>query len=255
MSTHLVIPDVQVKDGVPTKHLKALGKFIVDKQPDKIICLGDFADMPSLSSYDKGHRSFEGRRYRKDTQAAVAAMETLLQPLHELQEHQRRNKVKIYKPEMTMILGNHENRIDRATELSPEYDGVISMRDLEYEEFGWKVIPFLQTYFIDGVGYVHYVKNRNSNNPKASVRAAVLDLMHSVTCGHKPTLDVFCHFTGDGRQVWGVQAGAYYMHDEEYRAGLGNEHWRGVIWKDNVRNGEYDPTFITLGNLIKEYGE
>src|SRR5690606_32674810 len=128
---HLVIPDCQVKEGVPLDHIKALGSLIVDRQPDKIICLGDFADMPSLSSYDKGHKSFEGRRYKKDIEAAVYAQELLFKPLRELQSQQRKNKKQMYQPELIMILGNHEYRIEKAVELSAEYEGVISLSDLQ----------------------------------------------------------------------------------------------------------------------------
>jgi hypothetical protein len=34
----------------------------------------------------------------------------------------------------------------------------------------------------------------------------------------------------------------------------GNKHWRGIVVKHNVRNGSYDPLFISLGWLEKEYG-
>ena len=54
MSKILVIPDVQAKPGVDFQYLNKLGHYIVEKRPDTIVCIGDFADMPSLSSYDVG---------------------------------------------------------------------------------------------------------------------------------------------------------------------------------------------------------
>lgn len=62
MSRHLVIPDTQVKPNESIDHLLWAGKYAVDMQPDTIICIGDWWDMGSLSSYDKGKKSFEGRR-------------------------------------------------------------------------------------------------------------------------------------------------------------------------------------------------
>ena len=44
---HIVIPDVQAKPGVPLDHLTWGGNYIAEKKPDAIICIGDFADMPS----------------------------------------------------------------------------------------------------------------------------------------------------------------------------------------------------------------
>ena len=67
---HLIIPDTQVKRGVDLSYLEWIGKYIVDKKPDVIVQIGDFADMPSLSSYDVGKKSFEGRRYKDDIEAA-----------------------------------------------------------------------------------------------------------------------------------------------------------------------------------------
>ena len=50
-----VIPDVQAHSGTDITHLIAAGKYAVEKKPDVIVCLGDFADMPSLSSYEKAY--------------------------------------------------------------------------------------------------------------------------------------------------------------------------------------------------------
>jgi putative YjhG/YagF family dehydratase len=70
--------------------------------------------MPSLSAYDKGKRSFEGRRYWKDVEAAKGAREIFANELA---------KCRGYKPELISTEGNHENRIDRATDDQPALDG------------------------------------------------------------------------------------------------------------------------------------
>ena len=48
----LVLPDCQVKEGVPLDHLEWAGKAICDYRPDVVVNIGDFADMPSLSTHD-----------------------------------------------------------------------------------------------------------------------------------------------------------------------------------------------------------
>src|SRR5437868_3592556 len=50
----MVLPDVQAKPGVDFSFLSRIGQYALDKRPEVIVCIGDFADMPSLSSYDKG---------------------------------------------------------------------------------------------------------------------------------------------------------------------------------------------------------
>ena len=104
----LCIPDTQCKPDVDLSYMTAIGRYIADKQPDVIVHLGDAVDFPSLSSYDKGKRSFEGRRLKADLEAGHEGMERLVLPMRELQERQRANKKKVYNPRMVLTLGNHE---------------------------------------------------------------------------------------------------------------------------------------------------
>ena len=124
---HLIIPDGQVKPGVPLEHWTWLGQYIVDKKPDRIICIGDFADMESLSMYDVGKKSFEGRRYRTDVEASHIAMKKLFTPIVEENVRLKRNKEKRYRPDLHLCLGNHEDRISRAVEADPKLEGVLSL--------------------------------------------------------------------------------------------------------------------------------
>ena len=138
-NVHLVIPDCQIRHGDDFGFLRALGNYIVAKRPDTIICLGDFADMPSLSSYDIGKKSFEGRRYSLDIAAAREAMQVLLQPLKDFNTKAKKNKEKLYHPRMVLTMGNHEHRINRAVENDSKLEGVLSTDNLQYKEFGWEV--------------------------------------------------------------------------------------------------------------------
>ena len=45
MKKHLVIGDTQVKPGISLAYLSWIGKYIVDKQPEVIVMIGDFADI------------------------------------------------------------------------------------------------------------------------------------------------------------------------------------------------------------------
>jgi len=38
---HFILPDTQVKKGVPLNHLEAAGNYIVDRKPDVIVHLAD----------------------------------------------------------------------------------------------------------------------------------------------------------------------------------------------------------------------
>lgn len=254
MSRHLFIPDTQVKQGVPLEHLTAVGNYIVEKKPNVIIQIGDFADMPSLSSYDEGKRSFEGRRYKLDIESAHEGMDTLLRPLREYNERRRRQKMRIYSPRMVLTLGNHENRINRATNNDARLDGTIGIQDLEYEKFGWEVYPFLHPVEIDGITYCHYAKQDNTNHPITRAHLIASKRFCSWSVGHRQTIDYFVSPTlVRGYRVQCMIAGAYYMHDEEYQYEQGNQHWRGCVLKNEVVGGQYDPAFLSLDYMLREW--
>lgn len=253
--THLYIPDSQIRPDVSFDFLGWIGEYIVRKRPDVIIHAGDFADMESLSSYDKGKRTAEGKRVQADIDAAVSAMEVLLAPLRRLQQEQEDAGEEVYRPRMVLTLGNHENRIDRHVDANPELHGYLSTRDLRYEEFGWEVVPYLTPIIVDGIAYCHFFPNVMTGKPLGGSAANMLKTIGcSFTQGHKQTLDVTTRFLpADGKQQWGVIAGACYTHDESYKGVQGNHHWRGIILKHNVRDGSYDPLFVSLDWLQKEY--
>ena len=156
---HFVLPDTQVKPGVPTNHLTAAANYIVEKRPQVIVHLGDHFDMPSLSSYDKGSRKAEGTRYQADVDAGIAGMETLLRPIQELQRKQAKQKIKQYKPRMVFLLGNHEDRIARHVNANAELEGKVGFHDLMLEEMGGEVHEFKEPVCIDGIYYAHYFYN------------------------------------------------------------------------------------------------
>jgi hypothetical protein len=252
MTKHLFIPDVQAKDGVPLEHLDWIGHYIVDKKPDVIVNIGDFADMPSLSSYDKGKLQFEGRRYKKDIKATKKAMDTLLGPIREYNEYQRKLKHKQYKPRMVLTLGNHEQRIKRAASNSPELEGLISYDDLPYDD--WEVYDFLEPVFIDGVCYCHYMANPMTGRPYGGMSSNMLKHVgHSFVVGHAQKLEVATRHLITNEQQWGIIAGACYLHNENYKGYQGNNHWRGIIMLHRVKNGSFDPCFISLDYLRDKY--
>ena len=150
----LVIPDCQVKENIPLQHLEWAGKAICEYRPDVVVNIGDFADMPSLSTHDvKGSKYFEGLRYKKDVEVVKQAMQQLLAPLRSLQKAQKDAKHKVYKPRLVLTLGNHENRINRAVNNNPTLEGLISVKDLGYEK-DWEVFEFLHPVFISGIGFL-----------------------------------------------------------------------------------------------------
>lgn len=252
---HLVIPDTQIREQDDVEYLEHIGKYIVDKQPEVIVQIGDFADMPSLSSYDVGKKAYEGRRYALDISAAKRGMEKLLGPLHEYNNKQRKNGKKLYKPRLVLTLGNHEDRITRAVNSDPKLDGFMGLRDLGYEAAGWEVHDFLEVVVIDGVAYSHYFVTGVAGRP-AGTAAAQLNKKHmSCIAGHQQGRQSASAYRADGKRITSIIAGSCYEHDEDYLGPQGNNHWRGVLMLHSVNDGEFDECYVPLSWLRTKYGQ
>jgi hypothetical protein len=249
----LVLPDVQAKPGVDFSYLRRIGMYMVEKKPDIVVCGGDFADFPSLSSYDRGKRSFEGRRYKRDVEAAQFAMQAFLGPLDEYNAMRRKNKKGEYKPRMVLTLGNHENRVNRATNDDPMLEGMLSIKDLAYAEYGWEVHDFLEVVMVEGIAFSHYFTSGVMGRPVTTAQALLTKKHQSCIAFHQQGLQIATGYRADGSLITGIIAGSAYEHSEDYLGPQGNNHWRGFLVLNDVRDGAFDLMPVSLAYINKKY--
>ena len=242
-----VIPDAQVRPGVPINHLRAAGQYIAAKQPDVVVCIGDFADMPSLSSHDKpGTLKAEGRRYRADLDAAKTGMDLLMAPI---------KAAKAYSPMLVMTLGNHEDRITRYVDLHPEMLEHTRLSDLRYEQYGWKVYPFLQPVVIGGVVFCHYFPMGKRGHAAESPQRILSGLHMSAFAGHQQGRQIAYSPKADGGNLTAIISGSFYQHDEAYMPILSNRHWRGMWFLNEVKDGSFDEMALSVNYLLRRFGK
>lgn len=249
MATICVIPDVQVKQGVSISHLEWAGKYIAEKKPNIIVQLGDFADMSSLSSYDVGKKSFEGRSYIKDINAVHTAMATLMAPIHNAMKRDKK-----WKPKFVLTLGNHEDRITRAINSDRKLEGLISIDDLKYKEFGWEVIPYLEVKVINGVAFSHYFVSGVMGRPITTANALLTKKHMSCIAGHQQGRQIAYARRADGKEMTAIIAGSFYQHDEDYLTAQGNTHYRGMYFLHEVNDGAFDEMALSINYLKERYG-
>ena len=253
MTKILVLPDLQVKDGIDFSYINKIGHYMVEKQPDIVVCLGDLADMPSLSSYDVGKKSFEGRRYTKDVESAWDAQAALFEPLHTYNHNQFKNKKKQYNPRTVMCLGNHENRINRAINNDPKLEGLISIKDLGYDVYWQETHDFLETVVIEGIAFSHYFVTGVAGRPSTTANAQMNKQHMSSIAGHQQGLQIATAHRADGTRLTSIIAGSCYEHNEDYLGPQGNKHWRGFLMLHEVNNGSFDLMPVSLSYLNKKY--
>lgn len=250
---HLIISDCQIKPEQDLDYLRWIGNYIVAKKPDRVICIGDFADMPSLSSYDVGKKAFEGRRYKDDVSAAIRGMNTLFAPLRDFNDKARKNKEKQYKPTYDLFLGNHEERILRAVNADAKLDGVLSMDDLCYDKFGWNIHPYLAVRVLDGVAYSHFFTSGVLGRPVTSAAALLAKKHQSCVMGHVQDRQIAYGRRADGKSITAIFSGLSHPYNEDYLGPQGNSSWRGIWVLHEVKDGSFDEMPVSLDFLKKKY--
>ena len=251
---HLIIPDTQIKPNESLEHLSWAGKYAASKKPDVIVHIGDHWDLPSLSCYDVGKKSFEGRKYIDDVQAGNQGMAVFMAPIIAEQQRLIDNKKKRWNPRLVFTLGNHEQRIERAIESDRKLEGLISYDDFNLSDYGWEVIPYLEPIVIDGVCYSHYFTSGVMGRPVTSARMLLQKKMMSSVMGHVQDRDIAYGRRGDGKSVTALFAGIYYLHDEGYLNYQTNQSWRGIWLLNEVEDGSFDELPVSITYLRRKYG-
>lgn len=248
---HLVVPDPHATPGVSNRRANWAGKLINDLKPDVVVVLGDTADMPSLCTYDKGRKSAIGRTYQRDIDVHGDFQERLWHTV-------RRSKRKL--PRRITLIGNHEYRIERAVDIQPELEGVVSLDDLCLGKFYDEVVPYEGStpgsITLDGVNYAHYLVSGISGRPISGERHAsslISKRLSSCVVGHSHLLDIATRTTHNGKRVYGIAAGCYQEHSPSFAGDAAKLWWRGVILLDNVNGGSFDLRTISLDSIRREY--
>jgi hypothetical protein len=251
LTTHLYVTDTHAQAGRNNRRAEWLGRLIADVKPDVVIHGGDSADMHSLASYDKGTKSFEGRTYAADIESHLDFMERMIAPIRASKKKQ---------PRMVFIEGNHEHRIDRVVNMQRELDGHVTKKDLQLERYFDDVVYYSGStpgiINIDGVDYSHYFVSGVMCRPISGERPAValLSKRHrSSSAGHIHTFDYLCRAGDTGKAIHTLIGGCYFDYENSFAGLANNMYWRGVTIKRNVEKGQYDPQFISLETIKKEY--
>lgn len=261
MTSILVIPDCHAHPDYDNNRFTWLGEYIIEEKPDTILCLGDFADMASLSSYDKGTRAFEGRRYKRDVEASIDAQNKLFAPMRAYNKMRSKNKKQQYTPRTVMVGGNHEEgRISKVTQMHPELHETISIDDLKFSDAWNEYIPYKSIGFVEGFAVSHYFVSGLMGRPVGGENAAkALLAKQGMSCiaGHSHLLDVAVRTKADGQKMMGLIAGCY-VHPgmvEGWNANTACLWWNGVVMLRGVENGwAEDFQAISQRQLEEWYG-
>jgi predicted phosphodiesterase len=263
MKNMCAFTDAHITPGTSLERFHCLGMYIADQQPDIIWQGGDFATVESLSGWDVDKRLLvEGRRVEKDLAAAHQAWANTELHIRDLQEQQRKWKVKIWKPELIWHLGNHEDRITRWVERTPEMHGFLKAEDtFKYDPSLYSkvtLVPWRETIAREGVLFCHAPHNRNGpiNSKYLSARALADMANSSIIFGHthRKAADSIARYTARGDEVEleiirAMNVGHFFEEWPEYIKGNTVDWWGGIHSINLWGNGEFTADEISMREL------
>lgn len=240
--TIVVLPDAHAHPDYDNLRFQDVNRFLRKVRPEYVVCLGDFADMPSLNSHS-AKLSLERQRYAADVAAAHGANEYLFHKLD-----RKRTKT-------IMCMGNHEERINTLVAQQPQLQGAISTDDLRYDHYWDAVIPYKEAVRVQGWLFAHYFPSGVMGNPVGGKNAAnaVLASTHaSAVWGHSHERKDAEQPVHGGSTITGINAGCL-THPEYVESWCHNTvgmWWRGVVVIEGADAGSYSRlSFVRMEDL------
>lgn len=252
---HYVIPDCQIRPGDPVDHLDWIAQDIIRRKPDVIVCIGDWWDLPSMSSYSvAGGLEKENKRLMADIEVGRDAMHRMTVPIWKEVKRLAEGHRKRWNPRLVFTEGNHEYRIERVAINDARFEGVVGTHLLDVETFGFERFKFEQPVEIDGVWYCHYWKTAHSPRPiGGSIDNRLNKMGFSFVQGHEQGKRYGDRPLANGKTIHGIVAGSCYLGVESYRGPQSANEWRGTVVLHDVHEGDFEPMFLTLRWLCKQY--
>lgn len=234
-----------------------LGDLIEDIKPDYVVDLGDGADMRSLNTYDTRYpQAVVAQNYEDDIEVYNDAQSRIW-------DRYRISKKK--RPWRIGLEGNHENRIKKALAHDPRLEGSkygISFSHLQtdhwFDEYHEYVNSAPAIVDLDHISYAHYFGAGNYGNPVSGTHHAYTLLQNrnsSATCGHSHKRSIYFKDGAHPNPIIGLVAGCFKGKDESWAGQANREWWRGVVIKRGISNGYFEPQWVSLKALEKEYGK
>lgn len=128
-----------------------IARYASQERFDHIVQIGDWSSWDSVNFHD-----------RNDTLGA-RIKPSIKQDMDNLQASLKAWRAGIdpdYKPRQTIVLGNHENRLERFEHANPESHGTFTLtRDESFLQWGWRTRPYGEVFYIQGVGFTHHPIN------------------------------------------------------------------------------------------------
>lgn len=253
---HLVLPDAHCYPEDNFRRFEWVSELIIERQPEVIVNIGDWWDMPSLCSYDAGKKSFMDKNVKQDIDSGHKAEKIMFSKIAKYNNTRSAMKKKQYNPIYLKLMGNHEDRVSRMLSYEPKWEGIVSMDSFKTKlDINETICPFLGTAIVDDIAYSHYFVSGVMGRPVSSARALLAKKHMSCTMGHTHVLDSASGQKADGTTARALVCGSFHDKDHEGFGGpqVDSAYWNGIIYKHGVLNGNYDQEELSVERLERMY--
>lgn len=197
MKRILVIGDPHAHPDYDNERFRAAGRFAARIEADRVHCVGDWTDWPSLNRH-KIRTCVDS--IERDAEAGNEALSLFQEGLDG------------WDPELTISLGNHDMYPDRyVSDVDPAFKGLLRWDLVDFRAYGWKTCRYKKVLKRDGFLHSHHFPTGISGRPQGGVHVAHQNLTKqgdSVVFGHNHLFDVKVR-TFHSRKVWGFSAGCF----------------------------------------------
>lgn len=135
-------------------------------------------------------------------------------------------------------------------------DGVISIDDLQFKEFGYEVIPFKRPICVEGIWFCHYyasgVKGESISGFNIASNMLAKNSVSSVA-GHSHLFDLAVRARPDGTKLIGLNCGCY-IEEATYEDATESLWWSGLVMLKAVKSGVFDIEQYSIERVRKLYG-
>lgn len=236
-------PDAHCMPGHDRRPIKAIANHFHENEVDAVVNIGDFNDMHSLSSYDKGKLAIEGARISDDLAYSEECLNLFAEELD-------------LGCDLAITEGNHEHRLYRLENDDPQLKGSFGDDPFHYKAYGYHVLPYLDILRINGLSFSHAFVNPASligsiQGGTAEIRMRNIGFPHVAGHQHGPLVHGQRKL-GDGSPLSTLILGCAHTESHAYW-GRGRDVYRGACILDNVWEGSYDLQVSSLESLLKRY--
>lgn len=238
MKRIVVLSDMQIpyQDKRATR---AVMNFVADYEPDELFCVGDEADSPEPSRWNKGLAGeFEGT-LQKGLDETTKIMTGFKEALGDKPFHTMRS--------------NHGDRIQNyVTRYAP---ALASLRDLEYSKllrYAENEITYHDRFFSFTPGWIlaHGDEGRANKQPGGTALTLAKQIGASVVCGHTHKQGIQHEHTGFGgvinNRLYGVEVGHLMDLGQAHYLGQTGANWQQGFTILYQRRGNVTPVNVPI---------